>query len=53
MVDEFGEIFNGEEFKEGTYAALRLDSLKYYEIRWSNGMETYTLDLTKESSALL
>ena len=48
MVDEFGEIFNGEEFKEGTYAALRLDSLKYYEIRWSNGMETYTLDLNDE-----
>lgn len=48
MVDEFGKIFNGEEFKEGTYAALRLDSMKYYEIRWSNGLETYTLDLSDE-----
>lgn len=44
-IDEFGEIFQGVEFKEGMYAALRLDSLKYYEISWSNGMETYMLDL--------
>lgn len=48
FMDAFGDIFNGEGFKEGTYAALRLDSLKYYEIRWSNGMETYTLDLSRE-----
>lgn len=48
MADVFGDIFNGKKFKEGTYAALRLDSLKYYEIRWSNGLETYTLDLSRE-----
>lgn len=53
MADEFGEIFNGEEFKEGTYTALRLDSLKYYEISWSNGLESYTLDLSNEERQAL
>lgn len=52
-VDEFGEVFEGEEFKEGMYAALRLDSLKYYEISWSNGMETYMLDLSEEERQAL
>ncbi|MBD5540997.1 MAG: hypothetical protein HDR00_07355 [Lachnospiraceae bacterium] len=52
-VDEFGEIFKGEEFKEGMYAVLRLDSLKYYEISWSNGLETYMLDLNEEERQAL
>ena len=52
-IDEFGEIFGGEEFKEGMYDALRLDSLKYYEISWSNGLETYVLDLSEEERQAL
>lgn len=52
-VDEFGEIFKGEEFKEGMYAVLRLDSLKYYEVSWSNGLETYILDWNEEERQAL
>lgn len=52
-VDEFGEIFKGEEFKEGMYAVLCLDSLKYYEVSWSNGLETYMLDLNEEERQAL
>lgn len=44
----FEEIFSGREFKEGCYEEMRLDSLKYYEVRWTNGMESYTLDLNEE-----
>lgn len=44
----FEEIFSGREFKEGCYEETRLDSLKYYEVRWTNGMESYTLDLNEE-----
>lgn len=44
----FEEIFAGEEFKKGTYGAFRLDSLKYYDVKWSNGIESYTLDLNEE-----
>lgn len=47
-LDEFGQVFDGEQFKEGAYKGLRLDSMKYYEIRWSNGVESYRLDLNEE-----
>lgn len=47
-LDGFEGIFAGEAFKEGTYQALRLESMKYYEIRWTNGVESYTLDLTEQ-----
>lgn len=47
-LDGFETVFAGEEYKEGTYQALRLDSMKYYEICWSNGIESYTLDLDEE-----
>lgn len=54
MLSELKDIFSGEEFKRGTYASLRLDELKYYEIHWSNGMESYTLDLEEgERTGLL
>lgn len=52
-LDEFGEIFSGEEFKEGMFSSLTLDSLKYYEIQWSNGLETYVLDLNEEERKAL
>ena len=44
----FEEIFSGKEFKEGCYEGICLDSLKYYEVRWTNGVESYTLDLNEE-----
>lgn len=47
-LDGFEEIFAGEGFKEGTYQALRLNSMKYYEICWTNGIESYTLDLAEQ-----
>lgn len=47
-LDGFEDIFAQEGFKEGTYEALRMDSLKYYEVQWSNGLESYTLDLNEE-----
>lgn len=53
MTDGFGEVFNGKAFKEGTYGVFSLDSLKYYEIRWSNGLETYTLYLDDEEKQRL
>lgn len=50
----FEEIFDREAYKLGTYEALRMDSAKYYEVRWSNGAEAYTLDLDEqERQALL
>lgn len=48
LVSEFKSVFSGEEFKRGTYASLRMEELKYYEVRWSNGMESYTLDLNEK-----
>lgn len=48
LVSEFKTIFDGEEFKLGTYAVLRMEGMKYYEIQWSNGLESYTLDLNEE-----
>ncbi|MDE7286881.1 MAG: hypothetical protein K2N55_08600, partial [Lachnospiraceae bacterium] len=45
----FEEIFASWAYKEGTYQGLRLDSMKYYEIRWTNGIESYTLDLTEQA----
>lgn len=47
-LDGFETVFAGQEYKEGTYQGLRLDSMKYYEIGWSNGIESYTLDLKEE-----
>lgn len=47
-LDGFGDVFGGEEFKEGMFSCLTGDSLKYYEIQWSNGVETYQLDLNEE-----
>lgn len=47
-LDGFEGIFAGEEFKWGSYEGLRLDSMKYYEICWSNGIESYTLDLDEQ-----
>lgn len=47
-LDGFEEIFAGEAYKEGTYQGLRLDSMKYYEIRWTNGIVSYTLDLKEQ-----
>ena len=47
-LDGFEMIFAGQEYKEGIYQGLRMDSMKYYEICWSNGIENYTLDLKEE-----
>lgn len=47
-LNEFGEIYEKQGYKQGTYEALRLNSVKYYEIQWSNGLQSYTLDLTEE-----
>lgn len=47
-LDGFEKIYNRKSFKEGTYEALRLDSLKYAEVQWTNGLESYTLDLDEE-----
>lgn len=47
-LDGFGEIFDRRSFKEGTYEVFRMESLKYYEVQWTNGLETYTLDLDEE-----
>lgn len=44
-MEDFERIFAGEAFKTGMYESLRLENMKYYEIRWSNGPETYMLDL--------
>lgn len=44
-LDSFEKIFAQEGYKVGTYEALRMDSLKYYEVLWTNGLESYTLDL--------
>lgn len=44
-LEGFESVFAGRQFKEGAYGGLRLDSMKYYEIRWTNGVESYTLDL--------
>lgn len=50
----FDDIFAKEEYKKGTYAALRMDNLKYREVQWTNGIEQYTLDLDEqERQALL
>ena len=48
QISELKDLFAGEEFKRGTYGAFRLEGLKYYEIRWTNGLEDYTLDLDEE-----
>lgn len=47
-LDEFEKIYNRKSFKEGTYEALRMDSLKYAKVQWTNGLESYTLDLDEE-----
>lgn len=47
-LEGFEEVFAGQEYKEGIYGGLRLDSMKYYEICWSNGVESYTLDLDEK-----
>lgn len=47
-LDSFGSMFEQEGYKEGTYEALQMDSLKYYEVQWTNGLESYTLDLNEE-----
>lgn len=47
-LEGFELVFAGGQFKEGAYGGLRLDSMKYYEIRWTNGVESYTLDLNEE-----
>lgn len=44
----FEEIFAMKEYKQGTYAALRMNSVKYYEVQWTNGVEQYTLDLDEQ-----
>lgn len=44
-MEEFGNIFACRGFKDGMYESLRLEEMKYYEIRWTNGLETYRLDL--------
>ncbi len=47
-LDEFEKIYDQKSFKEGTYEALRMDSLKYAKVQWTNGLESYTLDLDEE-----
>lgn len=49
----FDDIYRKEEYKKGTYGVLRLDSVKYYEVRWTNGMEQYTLDLDEQERQIL
>ena len=49
----FDEIFTKEGYKRGTYAALRLDRVKYVEVQWTNGVEEYTLDLKEEERQTL
>lgn len=45
---DFEEVFEGKEYKTGIYEALRLDHLKYYEVQWTNGLESYILDLNEQ-----
>lgn len=45
---DFDAVFAGTEYKKGVYEALQLDDMKYYEIQWTNGMESYTLDLNEQ-----
>ena len=52
-LDTFEDIFAKEAYKKGTYAALRMDNLKYREVRWTNGIEQYTLDLDEEERQAL
>lgn len=47
-LEEFEKIYDRKSFKEGTYEALRMDSLKYAKVQWTNGLESYTLDLDEE-----
>lgn len=44
----FDDIYKQEGYKQGTYEALQMDNAKYYEVRWTNGMEEYTLDLDEQ-----
>ena len=52
-LDGFGDIYRQEAYKKGTYDILCLDSVKYYEIHWTNGMEQYTLDLNEQERQIL
>lgn len=52
-LDGFEAVFQGKEFKEGMFSVLVPDSLKYYEIRWTNGLESYVLDLSEEERKAL
>ena len=49
----FGDIYRQEAYKKGTYDVLCLDSVKYCEVRWTNGMEQYTLDLNEQERQVL
>ncbi len=53
VVVSFDDIYRQEEYKKGTYGVLWLESVKYYEIQWTNGMEKYTLDLDEEERQAL
>lgn len=44
----FDEVFRQEEYKLGTYEALGMDGVKYYEAWWTNGMEEYMLDFDEQ-----
>lgn len=47
-LDSFGEIYALDGFKSGTYEAMQMESLKYAEVKWTNGLESYTLDLDEK-----
>lgn len=52
-IGSFGDIYRQEAYKKGTYDVLCLDSVKYCEVRWTNGMEQYTLDLNEQERQVL
>ena len=52
-IGSFSDIYRQEAYKKGTYDVLCLDSVKYCEVRWTNGMEQYTLDLNEQERQVL
>lgn len=53
-LNTFDKVFGQAGYKQGTYETLQMESAKYYEIQWTNGVEQYTLDLDEqERQALL
>ncbi len=52
-INDFNNIYQSEMYKKGVYPVLMLDSLHNYDIEWSNGMESYVLDLNEQEKQTL